>query len=317
MKILATPTSFLGPANAAARRRLEDFADEVVYPGNQKPLTEEEIIPLLEGVDGYIAGLDLITAPVLQAAPESLAVISRYGAGVDRVDLPAARARGIVITNTPGTNSTAVAELAFGLILACARNLVRLHADVEAGGWMRSSGMELRGKTLGILGLGAIGKILARFAQGFGMNVKACDPALDTDYCRAQGITPCDRQELLSTADVLSLHLPLSAQTRHIIDREALRSLKPGCILINTARGGLIDEAAAAEALRSGRLGGLGMDAFETEPPGPSPLFGLERTVFTPHTGAHTQEAVAAMGMLAVDNLIAVLRGQPCRYIVS
>ena len=171
MKILVTPTSFLKPENAAAKAKLEAFADEVVYNDLGRPLQAEEILERLDGVDGYVAGLDYITADVLSKAPDSLKVISRYGAGVDRVDMPAATAKGIKVTNTPGTNSVAVCELAFALMLCAARNIPKLHAAVEKGEWPRSQGIELRGKTLGIVGMGAIGKNLATRAKAFGRSM--------------------------------------------------------------------------------------------------------------------------------------------------
>jgi len=317
MKILVTPTSFLKPVNAKAKEMIEAFADEVVYNPHTRPLTAEEVAALLPGVDGYIAGLDTISAEVLANAPASLKVISRYGAGVDRVDLAAARARGIVVTNTPGTNSTAVCELAFGLMLSLARRIPQLDAAVKSGGWPRTSGMELAGRTLGVVGFGAIGKKLAVRAKAFEMDVIAYDPYFDAAFAAERGIRQVTLEELISRSDVISLHVPLTEQTRHMIGAAQIAAMKPGALIINTARGGLIDEAAAAEALKSGKLGGVGLDAFEVEPPQDSPLMGLDNVVMTPHAGAHTDEAVAAMGMMAVKNLIDVLQGRECRYIVN
>jgi len=317
MKILITPTSFLKPVNAKAKEMIEAFADEVIYNPHTRPLTAEEVAALLPGVDGYIAGLDTISAEALAGAPESLKVISRYGAGVDRVDLAAARARGIVVTNTPGTNSTAVCELAFGLMLSLARRIPQLDAAVKSGGWPRTSGMELAGRTLGVVGFGAIGKKLAVRAKAFEMDVIAYDPYFDAAFAAEHGIRQVTLEELFPQADVISLHVPLTEQTRHMIGAAQIAAMKKGALIINTARGGLIDEAAAAEALKSGRLGGVGLDAFEVEPPQDSPLMGLDNVVMTPHAGAHTDEAVAAMGMMAVKNLIDVLEGRECRYIVN
>jgi len=317
MKILITPTSFLKPVNAKAKEMIEAFADEVIYNPHTRPLTAEEVAALLPGVDGYIAGLDTISAEALAGAPESLKVISRYGAGVDRVDLAAARARGIVVTNTPGTNSTAVCELAFGLMLSLARRIPQLDAAVKSGGWPRTSGMELAGRTLGVVGFGAIGKKLAVRAKAFEMDVIAYDPYFDAAFAAEHGIRQVTLEELFPQADVISLHVPLTEQTRHMIGAAQIAAMKKGALIINTARGGLIDEAAAAEALKSGKLGGVGLDAFEVEPPQDSPLMGLDNVVMTPHAGAHTDEAVAAMGMMAVKNLIDVLEGRECRYIVN
>jgi D-3-phosphoglycerate dehydrogenase len=317
MKILITPTSFLKPVNARAREMIEAFADEIVYSPETRPLTAGEVAALLPGVDGYIAGLDTISAEALASAPESLKVISRYGAGVDRVDLAAAKAKGIVVTNTPGTNSTAVCELAFGLMLSLARHIPQLDAAVKGGGWPRTSGMELCGRTLGIAGMGAIGKKLAVRAKAFGMDVIAYDPYFDAAFAAEHGVRQVTLEELIPQADVISLHVPLTDQTRHMIGEKQIAAMKPGASIINTARGGLIDEAAAAEALKSGKLGGVGLDAFEVEPPQDSPLMGLDNAVMTPHAGAHTDEAVAGMGLMAVQNLIDVLQGRECRFIVK
>lgn len=316
MKILVTPTSFDKPENARARAMLEAFADEVVYNDLKVPLKGDELLARLEGADGYVAGVDYITADAVRRMPESLKVISRYGAGVDRVDLEACRQRGITVTNTPGANATAVCELAFALMLASARNLPELHFAVQRGEWPRSDGMELAGKTLGIVGLGAIGKKLATRAKAFEMKVLAYDPFLDEAFAREQGIRATGLDALLSQSDVVSLHLPLNEGTRHLISRERILSMKDGATLINTSRGGLMDEEACAEALKTSKLRGLGLDAFEQEPLVDSPLKGLPRVVFSPHTGAHTAEAVGKMGMMAVENLIAVLKGEVCPHTI-
>jgi D-3-phosphoglycerate dehydrogenase len=317
MKILITPTSFLKPVNAKAREMIEAFADEIVYNPETRPLTGEEVAALLPGVDGYIAGLDTISEQALANAPASLKVISRYGAGVDRVDLAAAKAKGIVVTNTPGTNSTAVCELAFGLMLSLARHIPQLDAAVKSGGWPRTSGMELCGRTLGIAGMGAIGKKLAVRAKAFDMNVIAYDPYFDAAFAAEHGIKQVTLEDLIPQSDVISLHVPLTEQTKHMIGASQIAVMKPGALIINTARGGLIDETAAAEALKAGKLGGVGLDAFEVEPPQDSALMGLDNVVMTPHAGAHTDEAVAGMGLMAVQNLIDVLQGRECRCIVK
>ena len=249
--------------------------------------------------------------------PASIKVISRYGVGVDRVDLAAAKARGIAVTNTTGANSTSVCELAFALMLAAARNLPQLHQAVTTGEWPRSEGVELAGKTLGIVGFGAIGKRLALRAKAFEMDVLAYDPFFDAAFAEEHGIEKAELDTLLRNCDVISLHVPLTEETKHMIGAAQIAEMKKNAIIINTARGGLIDEAAAAAAIRDGKLGGLGLDAFEQEPLIGSPLKGLPRVIFTPHTGAHTAEATAKMGMMAVENAIAVLSGQPCRYLLK
>lgn len=317
MKILVTPTSFLKPQNAEAQRMVEEFADEVIYNDLGVPLAGDQIIDRLDGVDGYIAGVDYITADVIERMPDTVKVISRYGAGVDRVDIDACTKKGIIVTNTPGANSVAVCELAFGLMLAVSRNIPKLHKAVEAGEWPRNEGVELCGKRLGIVGMGAIGKNLAVRAKAFGMDVCAYDPFFDRAFAEKNGIAEMTLDDILCSSDYVSLHVPLNDQTKHMINAERIGSMKKGAVIINTARGGLIDEDAAAEAVKSGRLGGLGMDAFEQEPLKDSPLKGLDNVVFTPHTGAHTSEAVSNMGRMSVENAIAVLKGEECRYILN
>ena len=317
MKILVTPTSFKKGKKSKANDLLESFADEIVYNPLERPLLAEEIIPLLAGVDGYIAGLDNISAEVIRKAPPSLKVISRYGVGYDRVDLNEASKKGITITNTPGVNSESVADLAFGLMLSVARQICVLNSKVKAGEWPRSNGTELYKKTMGIVGLGAVGKAVAKRAAGFSMEIIAYDPFMNMQYAKENNIRVCTLDEVIQNSDFISLHIPFSEETKNMINARTISFMKKGVILINTSRGGLIDEAAAYEALKNGKLGGLGLDAFSTEPPGGSPLFELDNVVATPHSGAHTTEAVNNMGILSVQNLMDVLSGKECKYIVN
>ncbi len=317
MKILVTPTSFTKPENAEAKAMLEAFADEIVYNDLGRPLKEEEILERLDGVDGYIAGLDYITADVLAKAPDSLKIISRYGAGVDRVDMPVAKEKGIVVTNTPGTNSVAVCELAFALMLAAARNVPKLDRAVRSGEWPRAQGIELAGKTLGIIGFGAIGKNIAKRAKAFDMNVVAYDPYFDDAFAKEYGVEKLSQDEVIAKSNFLSLHVPLMESTKHMIGEKAIASMPDGAVIINTARGGIIDEVAMENALKSGKLAAACLDAFEQEPPTDSPLAQYDNVIMTPHTGAHTKEAVAGMGLMAVQNCIAVLSGNECKYILK
>jgi len=296
--------------------RLKSFAGTLAFNSTGKPFSEDELIAQLDGCVGCIAGLDPFSKRVIESAA-GLKVISRYGTGVDNVDLAAARAKGVVVCKTPGVNSQAVAELAIALLLCLARQVPMLDRKTREGYWVRSVGVELHKKTLGIVGLGAVGKRTARLAAGFSMRVLACDPNIDLEYAQANGIIPADFDTVLRESDFLSLHLPLNNETRHIMSAEAMRNMKRGAIIINTARGGLIDEAAACELLRSGHLDGLGLDVYEEEPPQHSPLLELENVVFTPHTAAHTNEATAAMAALSVQNLIDALEGRECANVVS
>lgn len=315
MKILVSPTSLKAGSNLEGMRKLRQYADEIVYNPYGRPMTEEESIDHLRECQGWIAGLEEITENVLMHAPD-LKVISRYGVGVDRVNLKATEKQGIVVTNTPGANSRAVAELAFGMILSLARKIPYLNQKTLQGEWIRSNGTELYGKQLGLIGLGAIGKLVAGYGKAFGMKVMAYDPIIDRLFCEKEGIQEAGLGELLKSSDVISLHVPLLPETYHLINEETIKLVKQNAVIINTARGGLLDENVVAAALDAGELAGVGLDAFEKEPPGDSPLFGRKDVVVTPHTGAHTQEAVDKMALLAVENLMDVLDGRPCKYIV-
>jgi len=315
MKILVTPTSFKPAKGGPALELLRSFSADLVFNPGDKPLSEDELIPLLSDCEGYIAGLDFVTRKVIENAPK-LKVISRYGVGVDRVDLAAAKEKNVVVCNTPGVNANAVADLVLGMLLCIARRLPMLDRKTKAGEWPRSTGFELEGKTIGILGLGAVGKAVAKRSAGFSMKIMAYDPFINREYAKANGIIVAAFDEVITQADIVSLHLPLMEETKNIISAGIMKTMKKGAIIINAARGGLLDENAAYELLKSGHLAGLGLDAFEAEPPGASPLFTLDNVVVTPHTGAHTTEATAAMAELSVKNVIDVLSGRKCRYAV-
>lgn len=316
MKILVTPTSLQPGKNSKALDTLKKFSNDLVFNTTGRPLTEDELIPLLKDCDGYIAGLDFITGKVLRSCKQ-LKAISRYGAGYDRVDIDTAKACGIPVSNTPGVNAEAVGELTFSLILSLARKVPYLDRSTRNGQWLRSTGMELKGKTLGIMGLGAIGKVVGRCAKGFEMNVIAYDPFIDESYCLSHHIGVCSFEEVVEQSDIISLHLPLNESTKHMINQTVIGKMKRGAILINTSRGGIIDETAAYEALKSGHLSGLGLDAFEMEPPSNSPLFELDNVVVTPHTGAHTAESTDNMANAAIRNLIDILNNNECPYIIN
>jgi len=317
MKVLVTPTSFGPAAKLAPKEKLLAFADEIVYNPQSRPLTEDELIPLLEGCEGYLAGLDFITEKVLSTV-KGLRVVSRYGIGCDRVDLEAAKKHGIIVTNTPGANSDAVADLTLGLMLAVARAIPMLDRSTKEGEWKRRTGIELGGKTLGLLGFGMIGKLTARRAAGFGMRIIAYDPYMDEAYAKENDVLSKSLDDVIKESDFVSLHLPLNDATKNIINEETISKMRPGAVVINTSRGGLIDETALYKALDSGHLGGAALDAYEKEPPEAKlPLYQMPNVITTPHTGAHTAEASLNMATMAVDNLIDVLKTGDCPYIVN
>ena len=311
-RVLATARGFDATPEAAAL--LERAGCEVVatpYGGSRfdYELGGDELVALREGIDAYIAGSAALTRDVIERA-SALKLISRRGVGYERIDLEAARDRNVLVTVTTGANQHAVADHVFGLLLAVARRLVDAHRAVTEGRWESFIGPELRGKTLGIIGLGRVGKGVARRAQGFAMRVIATDPVTDDAFARAHDVAYVPLDELLAAADVVSINASLNATTRGLLDRRALSRLKDGAIVINTARGGIVDEGALADALRGGKLGGAGIDVFEREPPAGSALIGLPNVVLTPHVAAYTDEAMAAANLLAAQIVVDLMRGR-------
>jgi D-3-phosphoglycerate dehydrogenase len=315
-RVLVTATSF-GKNDPGLRTSLDEQVGQVTYNKTGKPLSAAQLADLLPGIDGFIAGLDAITADALQAA-DRLKVISRYGVGIDNVNLEAARQKGIVVTNTPGANSVSVAELAVGLILSLSRHIPEASAAARKGEWPRMSGLSLEGKTAGIIGFGAIGKQLALRLSGFGCRLLAYDPYPDLAFAEKVGVQLMSLDDLLPQADIVSLHLPLLPDTRGLVDREFLAKMKPGALLINTARGEIVDETALYEALMTEHLAGAALDALIQEPPDPNnPLLRLSNVLLTPHMGAHTDGATNAMGWISLQDCLAVLNGEEPRFRVA
>ena len=270
--------------------------------------------PLEERIGEYdaivIRSATKLTAELLERA-DRLKVIGRAGVGVDNVDVEAATRRGIVVANAPESTVVSAAEHAVGLLVALARHIPQAHASLKQGRWERSAygGIELEGKTLGVLGFGRIGQQVARRAVGLGMDVVAHDPFVSKDRYRELGVTRADSaDEVLAAADFLTLHLPLSEETRGFIDADALEKVRPGAYLVNAARGELVDEAALLDALRSGRLAGAALDVFSTEPYS-GPLLELDNVIVTPHLAASTEEAQDRAGVIVAEQVAAALLG--------
>lgn len=247
-----------------------------------------------------------ITARIIDAC-KGLRVISKHGAGIDTIDVAAARARGIEVKAAAGANAAAVAEHTWALIMACAKGVVSLDARMRAGHWDKAThkSLELNGRTLGLVGLGAIGQRVARAANAFGMSVTAHDPfaSPSTDSVRLAPLA-----EVLGSSDVVSLHCPLTPETRNMIDARSLAAMKPGVIIVNTARGGLIDESALIAALGTGQVRAAGLDSFQAEPlVGPHRFSGVQNVVLSPHIGGVTLDAYRSMGTAAARNILAVL----------
>ena len=289
--------------------RLRAAGYEVIVRPSQAPHTEAEMIDLVKGVDAVVAGSDAFGEPVL-AAGTSLKIVSRAGVGFDSVDVRAATARRIAVTITPGTNHESVADHAFGLILALARHIPAQDGYVRAQQWRRLVGADVYGQTLGILGLGRIGKGVARRGRGFDMRVVAYDPVWDDAFAAQHQVQRLPVDAIFREADFLTLHLPGGAETRHIVNAERLAVMKPTAFVVNTARGSLVDEVALYEALTTDKIAGAGLDVFDREPPWGSKLTDLPNVVLTPHVAGLSVRANAAMAKMAIENAVLVLRGE-------
>jgi D-3-phosphoglycerate dehydrogenase len=307
-KILITPRTFARDDDSPLDI-LRQAGCEAIRNPHGRVLDEEQLAALIPGMTGLIVGLDPVSAEVLNKA-DRLRVVSKYGVGTDNIDLAAATRNGIIVVNAAGSNSSAVAELAFGLMLAVARHISVSDRCIRQGRWESHKGSELWGKTLGIIGTGRTGRELALRARGFEMRLICCDAAPDSRWSRRLGATYRPLNQVLAEADVVSLHIPLTAATRHIISSAELARMQRHAILINTARGELVDEQALLNALEQNRLAGAGLDVWESQPPVKSALCKLDNTVLTSHIGAHTREATAAMGELAARNLVSALGGE-------
>jgi D-3-phosphoglycerate dehydrogenase len=273
-------------------------------------LTEDQLLPLVDEIEAWIVRSGTrVTRRLLEGAPR-LRWVARAGAGLDNIDVAAAKERGIVVLNIPGANSVAVAELTIGLLLGLLRQIPAADASLRRGAWEKSKfqGRELRGKTIGIVGLGRIGRAVAQRARAFEMTCLACDPLVSLEDARAAGVELLPLAEVLPRADILTLHVPLTPETRGLLGAAEIARMRRGAVLVNAARGGLVDESALHAALVSGALSGAALDVFAVEPPGASPLLSLPNVVATPHLGATTVEAQDAVGEEIVRLLLAAMR---------
>ncbi|MDR2826772.1 MAG: hydroxyacid dehydrogenase [Candidatus Adiutrix intracellularis] len=269
----------------------------------------KEIIAVYDGL--VVRSLTKVTAEIFFKA-DKLKVVGRAGAGLDNIDVDAARERGVTVLNTPGQNANAVAELVIGLLLALVRHIPIADKSIRAGRWEKSklAGTELFGKTIGIIGFGAVGRRVAELTRAFGLNILAHDPLLTDLQISAGGARPATFGEILGDSNFVTLHLPKTLTTTGLINREVIMThMKPGAILINCARGGLVDETALAEALVSGRLAGAAMDVFATEPPALNhPLLALDNFVTTPHLGASTAEAQVNVAVNIAQQMVSFFK---------
>lgn len=282
-------------------------------------LSREDLAAVLPEYDALIVRSQVDVDADLIAAGTRLVVIGRAGVGVDNVDLDAATRAGITVVNAPTGNTVAAAEHTLALLYGVARRTAAADASVRVGEWQRArfTGRELRGRTLGLIGLGKIGQAIAVRARAMEMVVLGVDPFVTAEQAANHGVELVSLDELLARADVVSVHVPLTRATRGLIGREAIARMKPGTIVLNVARGGIVDEAAVAEALVTGHLGGAGIDVFEHEPPTGSPLLTAPNTLLTPHLGASTQEAQVLVAEEVAAQVLDVLAGRSARYAVN
>jgi len=303
-KVLVTPRS-LTRSGHPALDRLAQAGYEVLFttPGVQPD--EAELLKKLPGCAGYLAGVEKVSARVLEAAAPTLKAIARNGVGIDNVDLEAAERLGIPVLPAVGANARGVAELTVALLLALARAVPFSDARLKAADWQRRMGVELEGKTLGLVGCGRIGVQVARMARGLGLEVLAHDPFPPAEM--PAGVRLASLDEVLTASDFVSLHCPARPDGVPLIEAKVLGTMKAGAYLVNTARASLLDAAAVLEALDDGRLAGLAIDVFENEPPGDDPLVLHAKVIATPHVGGYTTESVDRAVGAAVDNLLDVL----------
>jgi phosphoglycerate dehydrogenase-like enzyme len=281
---------------------------EPVYPGPTALLAEEDLLRILPGAAASLAGSESYTRRVIEANPE-LRVVARLGVGYDAVDLAAATEHGVAVTITPGTNHDAVAEHTFALILALAKCIVPHHNATRANQWPRKTNLPLRGCALSIIGLGRIGKAVALRGEAFGMRLLAYEPVPDLEFVRKHRITLLPLEKAIAEADYLTLHSPLTPESRHLINRRTLGLMKPTAFFINTARGGMVCEADLIDALRANRIAGAGLDVFEKEPAHRNSLFEFDNVVLTPHTAGGDLQSRSEMAQSAAEAIVTLHHG--------
>lgn len=302
-----------------AWKLLEENGHEVIYdPYREFPAySYEELKNILSDIDGALIGLDFYTEEVFQAAPK-LKVVAKFGVGVDNIDKAAANKRGVKIVNAPGMNSNAVAELAVSCMLNLIRSIIPLHKKMEKGLWPRYIGSELAGKTVGLLGFGAIAQLVAKKLKAFDVKVLAYDLYPNQTAAQKLNVTLTTLDQVITSSDIVSLHIPATEETKHLFNKKTLASMKKGAYLVNTARGTLVDLAALCESLTSGHLAGAALDAFELEPlPLDSPIFQCQNVMLTPHTGAETAESYERVSLCVCQDICDVLNGKEPSHCIN
>jgi ribulose-phosphate 3-epimerase len=304
-RVLVASRSF-GPNVPESLEKMRTMGCELISNTWGRAPTESELLEVVGNVHAIISGTEPLSARVIEAAPH-LRVIAKHGVGFENIDLEAAKARGIPVALAGSSIADSVADMAFALLIASARRIPQGDRAVRAGQWPRMVGVELSGKTLGIVGLGRIGQGLVKRAKGFGLKLLAFDTFQNEAFARAWGVRYVDLETLLRESDFVSLHAPVTDETRRVISARTLGLMKPTAHLINTARGELVDEAALAHVLETGNLAGAASDVFTREPPGENPLLALENFIAAPHSAGQTLEGLRKMGEITAENVLAAL----------
>lgn len=305
--VVASCAVTFGIFNKVPVERLEDAGCEVRLNPYGRPLTLAEIVEHAKDADVIILGNDRLDSATIGKLP-NLKLVVRHGAGLDNIDFSELGKRDITVANTPGANKEETADLTFALILDLARMVTQSINQLKGGVWNKIPGRTLYGKTIGIIGVGAIGMAVASRAMGFGMDILGND-IIQRDEAARYGLLYTSLNELLSASDIVTIHVPLTSATKNLIGARELKRMKPGALLINTARAGVVREAALEKALMSGHLGGYAVDVYAKEPPNPTPYMSLPNVLTTPHIGSSTMEANLRMGDMAVDNILAFMNG--------
>jgi D-3-phosphoglycerate dehydrogenase len=310
VKVLITSRSF-GQIGDASRAILHDEGYEVIY--NNAPFVMDIFDQQIETVDALIIGAHLITDAQMGRA-RKLKIIAKHGAGLDNIDLEAAAKYGIKVTNTPGVNANAVADLTMGMMINCSRKLHFGFASVMRGEWQRVIGHDVSKKKLGLLGFGNIAKCVAKRAAGFDMSIITADPHIASIPKEYDNVKRVSFEELIMTADIISVHMPLNEETRNLLNYQSFKKMKKGVIIINTSRGGIIDEADLLKAIREDHVAAAGLDVLSIEPPDNNPLLACNEVFITPHMGMYSYEAIDRVSIICSENIVNALKGKPLQF---
>ena len=314
--VLVTATDYSRNC-AAAKKLFEDNGFKVIENDKGRPMTFEELSVIVPDVDAVVAGVDTWDDNVFKLAPR-LKIISRFGVGIDNIDVEAATRRSIKVTNAKGGNSNSVAELCIGLIVASMRNIPQLNSSIRRGEWERFVGHDIKSMTVGLAGFGEIARMVAKKLSGFEVNIIAYDKYPNESAAKELGVKFVSFDELLKSSDIVSIHMPSLPETRHTFDEKAFRSMKRSAVLINAARGALVDEKALYNALKGGEIAFAAIDVYEQEPvTKDNPLFSLSNIICTPHTAAETWETYHHVGLVTANAIIDAFNGKRPQNLIN